>query len=65
MRTDGQRRSDNYEDRGRGSGGGMGGGGLPGDVLFASLRRIGLRGILIADIVGGVVWFAFPQFRAR
>ena len=64
MRTDGQRRSDNYEDRGRGSGGGMGGGGLPGGVLFALLRRIGLRGILIAAVVGGVVWFAFPQFRA-
>lgn len=65
MRTDGQRQSDNYEDRGRGSGGGgMGGGGLPGGVLFALLRRIGLRGILIAAVVGGVVWFAFPQFRA-
>lgn len=64
MRTDGQRRSDNFEDRGRGSGGGMGGGGLPGGVLFALLRRIGFRGILIAAVVGGVVWFAFPQFRA-
>ncbi len=66
MRTDGQRRSDNFEDRGRGSGGGMGGGGggLPGGALFAILRRIGLRGILIVAVVGGVVWFAFPQFRA-
>jgi len=64
MRTDGQRRSDNFEDRGRGSGGGMGGGGLPGGVLFALLRRIGFRGILIAAVIGGVVWFAFPQFRA-
>jgi predicted metalloprotease len=65
MRTEGQRRSDNYEDRGRGSGGGgMGGGGLPGGALFAILRRIGLRGILIAAVIGGIVWFAFPQFRA-
>jgi predicted metalloprotease len=65
MRTDGQRRSDNYEDRGRGSGGGgMGGGGLPGGALLAILRRIGLRGILIVAVVGGIVWFAFPQFRA-
>lgn len=49
-------------DRGRGSGGG--GGGLPGGALFAILRRIGMRGILIVAVVGGVVWFAFPQFRA-
>jgi len=65
MRTDGQRRSDNFEDRGRGTGGGgMGGGGLPGGALFAILRRIGIRGILIAAVLGGIVWFAFPQFRA-
>ncbi len=65
MRTEGQRRSDNFEDRGRGSGGGgMGGGGLPGGVLFAILRRIGFRGILIAAVVGAIVWFGFPQFRA-
>lgn len=61
MRTDGQRRSDNYEDRGRGSGGGgMGGGGLPGGVLFAILRRIGLRGILIAGVLLAGVWFFAP-----
>jgi predicted metalloprotease len=64
MRTEGQRRSDNFEDRGRGSGGGMGGGGLPGGVLFALLRRIGIRGILIVAVLGGIVWFGFPQFRA-
>ena len=63
MRTEGQRRSDNFEDRGRG-GGGMGGGGLPGGALFAILRRIGIRGILIVAVIGGVIWFAFPQFRA-
>jgi predicted metalloprotease len=63
MRTDNQRRSDNFEDRGRGSGGG-GGGGLPAAALFSILRRIGIRGILIAAVLGGVVWFAFPQFRA-
>jgi hypothetical protein len=64
MRTDGHRRSDNFEDRGRGSGGGMGGGGLPGGMLFALLRRIGIRGILIVAVLGGIVWFGFPQFRA-
>ena len=57
MRTDGQRRSDNFEDRGRGSGGG---GGLPGGVLFALLRRIGLRGILIVGFVLAGIWFFAP-----
>lgn len=60
MRTDGQRRSDNYEDRGRGSGGGMGGGGLPGGVLFALLRRIGFRGIVIVGVLLAGVWFFAP-----
>jgi predicted metalloprotease len=63
MRTEGQRRSDNFEDRGRGRGGG-GGGGLPSGALFAILRRIGLRGILIVAVIGAVVWFAFPGLRA-
>jgi predicted metalloprotease len=63
MRTEGQRRSDNFEDRGRGRGGG-GGGGLPSGALFAILRRIGLRGILIVAVIGAVVWFAFPGMRA-
>jgi predicted metalloprotease len=63
MRTEGQRRSDNFEDRGRGRGGG-GGGGLPSGALFAILRRIGLRGILIVAVLGAVVWFAFPGMRA-
>lgn len=58
MRTDGQRRSDNFEDRGRGRGGG--GGGLPGGVLFALLRRIGFRGIVIVGIVLAGVWFFAP-----
>jgi predicted metalloprotease len=62
MRTEGQRRSDNFEDRGRGRGGG--GGGLPSGALFAILRRVGLRGILIVAVLGAVVWFAFPGMRA-
>lgn len=63
MRTDNQRQSDNFEDRGRGAGGG-GGGGLPAAALFSILRRIGIRGVLIVAVLGGIVWFAFPQFRA-
>jgi uncharacterized protein len=61
MRTDNQRRSDNFEDRGRGSGGG--GGGVPSGALFAILRRIGIRGILIVLVLGGIAWFAFPGMR--
>jgi len=61
MRTDGQRQSDNFNDRGRGSGGG--GGGLPAGALFAILRRIGFRGILIAAILAAGVWFLMPGMR--
>ena len=62
MRTEGQRRSDNFEDRGRGSGGG--GGGLPSGALFAILRRIGLRGIVIVGVVlAGIYFFAPPGIK--
>lgn len=62
MRTDDQRRSDNFEDRGRGSGGG--GGGVGAGALFAILRRIGLRGILIVGIaLLGVYFFAPPGIK--
>jgi predicted metalloprotease len=61
MRTEGQRRSDNFEDRGRGS---CGGGGLPGGALFAILRRIGLRGIVIVGVVlAGIYFFAPPGIK--
>ncbi len=56
MRTEGQRRSDNFEDRGRG----RGGGGVPAGALFAILRRIGLRGILIVAIVLAGIYFFAP-----
>jgi len=62
MRIDHQNPGE-LRDRGRGGGGGMGGGGLPGGALFAILRRIGIRGILIVAVLGGIVWFGFPQFR--
>jgi predicted metalloprotease len=61
MRTEGQRRSDNFEDRGRGAGGG----GLPAGALFAILRRIGLRGVLIVLILlAGVYFLAPPSIKA-
>ena len=50
MRTEGQRRSDNFEDRGTGRGGG--GGGVPVQALFGLLRLLGLKGTLI---VGGLI----------
>ncbi|QGZ96297.1 KPN_02809 family neutral zinc metallopeptidase [Terricaulis silvestris] len=59
MRTDNQRRSDNFEDRGRGGGGAVGGG-LAAGALFAILRRIGLRGILIVGLVLAGIWFFAP-----
>ncbi len=61
MRIDGQRRSENFEDRGRGAGGGGGGGG---GMLFALLSRLGLRGALIAVVVLGAVYLLMPGMRA-
>jgi uncharacterized protein len=61
MRMDNQRQSDNFEDRGRGGGGG---GGVPSGALFAILRRIGLRGILIVGVaLAGVYFFAPPSIK--
>ncbi len=62
MRTDNQRRSDNFEDRGRG-GGGAAAGGVGGGVLFAIARRIGIRGTLIALVVLGGAYFLVPGVR--
>jgi hypothetical protein len=56
MRTQGQRRSDNFEDRGRGRGGGGAGGG----ALFAILSRLGIRGVIIVGIVLLGVYFLAP-----
>lgn len=56
MRTDNQRPSDNFNDRG--SGGGAVGAGLGAGVLFSVIRRIGLRGTLIAVVaLGGIYLF--------
>lgn len=61
MRTDNQRRSDNFEDRGRG--GGAAAGGVGAGVLFAIARRIGIRGTLIALVVLGGAYFLVPGVR--
>ncbi|MBC7770318.1 MAG: neutral zinc metallopeptidase [Phycisphaerales bacterium] len=60
MRIGGQRRSDNFQDRGRGAGGGGGGGGM----LFALISRLGFRGMILAAIVLGAVYFFMPGLRA-
>lgn len=48
MRTGNQRRSDNFEDRGRRR---SGGGGVSSGLLFFVLRRLGIRGVLIGGVV--------------
>src|SRR6185295_12354290 len=58
MRIEGQRRSDNIEDRGRGSGGG---GGLPVQALASVFRLLGVKGTLIAGAVLLVGFFLLPS----
>jgi hypothetical protein len=45
MRTEGQRKSSNFEDRGRG-----GGGGVPIQALGGLVRLLGVKGTLIAGV---------------
>jgi len=59
MDTEGQRRSDNFEDRGAGRGGGLGGGGAAPMLFFGLLRTLGLKGTLVlVAIAGGIYLFA-------
>lgn len=60
MRTDGQRRSDNFEDRGQGSHGGRRGG-LPIQLIIGVVRLLGLKGTLVVLAVVGVGYFVMPQ----
>ena len=59
MRIEGRRRSSNFEDRGRGSGGGRGG--IPIQALGALVKLLGVKGTLIAGalVVGG--YFLLPS----
>jgi len=57
MRTDNQRPSDNFEDRGAGRGGG---GGVGAMALFGLFRILGFRGMLIAIVVLGAVYLFNP-----
>jgi predicted metalloprotease len=59
MRTDNQDPSGNMRDRGRGGGGAVGAG-LGAGALFAIVRRIGIRGTLIAAVALGGIYFLNP-----
>jgi uncharacterized protein len=57
MRIENQRRSDNFEDRGRGRGGG---GRIGGQGLLNIVRLLGVKGTLIAGVVCAGVYFIAP-----
>ena len=57
MRTEGQRKSDNFEDRGSGRGGG---GGVPVQALGSLVRLLGVKGTLIAGFVLVVAFLFMP-----
>jgi predicted metalloprotease len=59
MRIDDQRRSDNFEDRGTGRGGGRSGG-LPLQALLPLVRLLGFKGTLLAGAVLAVGFFVLP-----
>ncbi len=60
METDGRRQSDNFEDRGRGSGG-RAQGGLPIQALLGVARMLGLKGTLVVAAILGVGYFFLPS----
>ncbi len=60
MRTEGQRRSDNIEDRGSG-GGGRGGGGVPTGLISTLLQTLGIKGTLVVVAIGGVAYLVMPD----
>jgi predicted metalloprotease len=59
MRIDNQRRSDNFEDRGAGAGGG----GLPAGLLMGVIGRFGIRGVLVIGLLLLGVYFFMPGLR--
>jgi len=61
MRIEGQRRSQNFEDRGRGM---RGGAAIPAGALILLLSRLGFRGVIILVILAAVVFFFMPNLRA-
>jgi uncharacterized protein len=60
MRTEGQRRSSNIEDRGSGGSGGGGGGGLPIRALSSVVRLLGIKGTLVVGAIAAVGYLVLP-----
>jgi predicted metalloprotease len=60
MDTEGRRRSDNFEDRGQGAGGGRAGMALPIQALFGLVRILGIKGTVVVATVLGVGYFLLP-----
>jgi uncharacterized protein len=61
VRTEDQRRSDDFEDRGTGTGsGGGGGGGVPIQALLSLVSVLGFRGTLIAGVLLAIGFFVMP-----
>src|SRR5262245_2300837 len=60
MRIEDQRRSDNFEDRGTGGGGGRGGG-VPIQALFGLVRLLGVKGTLIAGGLAAIGFVMMPS----
>jgi uncharacterized protein len=58
MKIEGQRRSDNFEDRG---GGGRGGGGLPVRALGSLVQFLGIKGTLVVGAIAGLGYFLLPS----
>ena len=61
MDIEGRRRSTNFEDRGRGHGGGVRTAGLPLGALVSVARLLGLKGLLIAGGIAVVGYFFLPS----
>jgi predicted metalloprotease len=59
MEIEGRKRSDNFEDRGRGGGGGAGG--LPINALLSVVRMLGPKGAMLVAAVLGVGYFVLPS----
>jgi predicted metalloprotease len=57
MDIEGQRRSGNFEDRGRGRGGG---GGLPINALASIVRLLGVKGVAVVGLLAAGVFFLAP-----
>lgn len=60
MDIGGQRRSDNVEDRGEGSGGGYGGRGVPVGLISTLIQLLGFKGTLVVAALVGIGYLVMP-----